>query len=68
LHEHLLLAPSAAALLFDGIRAGVTRRLAQPAGQNGGLRQPLRLAREDDEHRLGDFFRQMSVTHLPARH
>ena len=39
----------------------------QPAGENGRGREGPRLARQDDENRLGDFFRQGLVARLPQR-
>ncbi|HEX3855810.1 MAG TPA: hypothetical protein VHY30_00765, partial [Verrucomicrobiae bacterium] len=54
---------------LNGQRVGarITRRAAKPAGQNGFVAHRVRLARENDENSLRDFFRQMRVTHLPQR-
>jgi hypothetical protein len=50
------------------IGAGVSRRAAKPARQNGFVAERLRLACQDDEYRLGDFLGQRRVAHLPQRH
>ena len=68
LHECLLFAVLPPHLNFQRIGARVTRRAAQPAGQNGFVAKRVCLARENDEHRLCDFLRQMRVAHLPQRH
>ena len=49
------------------IGARVSRRAAKPAGQNGLVAERVRLARENDEDRLRDFFREMRIAHLPQR-
>jgi hypothetical protein len=55
---------------LNGQRIGacVSRRAAEPAGQNGLQAERVRLARQNDEDRLRDVPGQMRVAHLPQRH
>jgi hypothetical protein len=46
---------------------GKPRRPEKPAGQNGFVRNPPGLLRQDDENRLRDFPGQVRVAHLPQR-
>jgi hypothetical protein len=57
----------AAALDFQRVGGGESRRAIEPAGKNGFGTERAGLAGENDKHRLGNFLGQMRVADLPQR-
>ena len=64
----LLFAALAALFAFQRVGASVAGRPAEPSRQDGLGAKGACLSRQNDEHNLGDFLRQMRVTHPAQGH
>ena len=63
----LLFALLTAELHFPGVRRGETRGAVEPGGRMVPWLEGVCLARQEDEHNLGDFLRQRRIARLPQR-